>query len=60
MSVNSLFHAAGSSLGCTNCGSIPGYQLNCFTIPSACTSGLSASSMNFLASAACAALAGIT
>ena len=31
-------------------GSMPGYQLNCFTMPSACTSGLSAKSMNFFAS----------
>ena len=46
--------AAGVSFACTYCGSMPGYQLNCLTIPSAWTSGLSARSMNFLASAGCA------
>ena len=60
MSVKSLFHSAGVSFACTYCGSMPGYQLNCLTMPSACTSGLSARSMNFFASAAFAAFAGIT
>src|SRR6478609_6278581 len=42
MSVKSLFHAAGSIFDWTYCGSMPGYQLNCLTMPSACTSGLAA------------------
>ncbi len=60
MSVKSLFQSAGAIFDCTCCASMPGYQLKRFTMPSACTSGLAAKSTNFFASAALAALRGIT
>ncbi len=58
MSANSLFQSALSSLLWTFLASMPGYQLNFFTMPSACTSGLVASAMNSAASFSCAVLVG--
>src|SRR5688500_17607328 len=59
-SSHSLFHVLSSSCDFTCWASVPGYQLNFLTMPSAWTWGLVAISTNFFATAMFAALAGIT
>ena len=59
-SLNKACQAAGSSESLTWTASMPGYQLNLVTMPSACTLGLVASAMNFLARAWLAAFSGMT
>ena len=58
--LNSLFQVLASSWLLTWRASMPGYQLKFLTMPSACTFGLVARAMNFLASAGFVALAGET